>query len=458
MSVIEFTRQDFDSLSENVARVKLSNMYTVDNPLSLSGHSYIPRPTLGAYKTLPSGSIRGIWYQSSQGSTLLYVVSGETLYKIDPETDIVTSVGSIPGADFCTFASTIYSIAIVASGKLFLFNGAVLTDVSIPDNNLATDVTSLDNYFIIGIKDTNRYYWINPGDLTIHPLSFASAERNPDDIVSVMSLGDELWVLGQSTAEVFVDSGDINAPFIRISGRVYQTGCADKLTVVNTLKETLPCLIWVTPSKEVVLAQGSPIKISDESVEEVLKRSSVFTAWAFRTNRHDFYVLSTDVATFVFDITAGVWCRWSTYLKDTWDAVAGIHVNDTVYCVTNFDGSLYKLSYNTTDANQDYLVCEVSGFVPQNSIKPVLCNNVTLFLNYGFSGSYLTSPTIELRWSDDGGHTWVNYMQAATGSRGLYDTNVSFRSLGRIVQPGRLFEVRFSELQSFRFDGATYND
>jgi len=457
MAIIDLARQDFESLSENVSRVKLSNMYVVENPLSLSGLSYIPRPTLTEFSDISGATIRGIWYQSNNGVTTIYVVANETLYTLNSD-GTTTSVGTIPGSDFCTFASTIYHIGIAANGGLYLYDGSTLTDVAIPDGNLVADVTSLDNYFIVSIKNSNKFYWVEPGETTIDGLSFTSAERNPDDIVSVISIGDELWVLGQSTCEVFTDSGDINSPFIRISGRVYQTGCVDKHSVTRTLKDSIPCLIWVTPSKEVILSQGVPNKISNESIEEVLKRSSKFTAWSFRTNRHDFYILNTDIATLVYDITAGSWYRWSSYQKDFWNAISGIHINDTVYAVTDFDGKIYKLSYTQSDGGTDYLVCEVSGFIPNNGNNSIICQNITLFLNAGTSNSYATNPVIELRWSDDGGRNWSSYSQGYTGFQGSYETNVAFRSLGRINRPGRYLEIRFSEVQNFRLDGATLND
>jgi hypothetical protein len=321
-----------------------------------------------------------------------------------------------------------------------------------------TDVTALNNYFIVGIKNSNRFYWIEPGESTIDGLSFISAERNPDDIVSVVAIGDELWVIGQSTCEVFSSSGDINAPFIRISGRVYQTGCVDKHSVTQTLKNTIPCLIWITPSKEVVLSQGVPSKISNEAIEEVLKKATTFTAWTFRTNRHDFYILNTDIATLVYDITSNLWYRWSSYQKDFWNAISGIHINDTVYAVTNFDGKVYKLTYETQVSGGEYLVCEVGGFIPNNTRTPAACSDITLYVNTGSSNSYIDDPLVELRWSDDGGKNWSAYIQGSMGLQGLYSTNVSFRSLGQIKRPGRHIEVRFSELQSFRLDGATLND
>ena len=455
--LINLSKTDFGSLNENVTRLKVSNMYLVENPLSPSGYSYVARPTLSIVNNIPGTSLRGIWYQASEGVTKVYVVANDTLYLLNAD-GTYTRLGNIPGTGFCTFTSTIYYIAIASDGRLFLYNGAALTEVAVPDGARVSDVTSLDNYVIVGIEGTNKFYWINPGGLTIDGLSFASAERNPDDIVTLTAVGDELWVIGQSTIEIFTDSGDINAPFVRIPGRVYQIGCQDKHSVVRTLKDTLPCLIWVTPSKEVVLAQGIPSKISNESIEELLKTSSTFTAWSFRTSKHDFYALTTDTVTVVYDITNSAWYRWSSYGQATWKAVFGVQINDTIFAVNANNGETYQLSFDNKDLATDFLVCEVGGFIPNPTNSPMLCNSITLLLNYGFSSSYAQNPIIELRWSDDGGATWSTYMQGTTGVRGRYDTDVRYRSLGKIVKPGRYIELRFSEIQTFRLDGAVMND
>lgn len=454
---IDLTKSDFGSLNSNVPRLKVSNMYVVENPLSVNQYSYIARPSLSLITTITGQKIRGIWYQAQGGETKIYVVAGNGLYILNADYSY-TRIGDVPGVSFCTFASTIFHIAVVSDGALFLYDGTTLSSVEIPDGQMVSDVTSLDNYFIVGILNSNRFYWVAPGKTTIDALSFASAERNPDDIVTMISVGDELWSIGQSTVEIFTDSGDAAAPFLRIPGRVYQLGCEDKQSVVRTLKESLPCLIWVTPSKEVVLAQGVPSKISNESVEELLKQSSSFTGWSFRTNKHDFYVLTTDKVTVVYDLTLGLWYRWSSYLQDTWKALSGIQINDQVYAVSDKSGEIYTLTYQPKDLTLDFLVCEVGGFIPNPTNSAIACNSVTLFLNYGYSDSYSKNPLIEFRWSDDGGSTWGTYVQGELGSRGNYDTDVRYRSVGQIKKPGRYVEFRFSEIQNFRLDGAITND
>jgi hypothetical protein len=463
---IELAKTDFGSLTENVPRLKVSNMYIVQNPQSLSNVSYIARPSLSLLTTIPTGPTRGIWFQSQGGTTIIYVIGGTNLYTYNNGT--YTLIGEIPGTSFCTFASTIYGIAIQSDGLLYLYDGETITNVPIPDDNKVSDVTSLDNYFIVGIENTSKFYWILPGGTTINPLNFASAERNPDDIVTMISIGDELWSIGQSTVEIFTDSGDVTAPFIRTPQRVYTTGCIDKHSIVKTVYQypstvnqdaLLPCLIWVTPSKEVVLAQGTPRKISNESIEELLKASSTFTAWSFRTNRHDFYVLNTDTVTVVYDLTSEAWYRWNSYQQTTWKALSGVQINDSTYCVDGTSGNIYSLSYSPVDLTSDYLICEVGGFVGNTTNGGIPCKSVTLFINYGYNSSYTNiDPVIEMRWSDSGGASYSNYVQGSLGKKGSYASTVRFRSLGNYQRPGRFFEFRFSEIQTFRLDAAITND
>jgi hypothetical protein len=457
MPSVDLAKEDFGSKVNNVPDVKVRNMYVVDNPLSLSGVSYIPRPTLKTFAQISNASIRGLWSQSRHNKTVLYAVAGTTLYEVT-EDGYALALGTIPGENDCTFASTIYQVAICSDGALFLYSDNVLINVVIPDNQKITDVTSLDNYLIVGVEGQNKFYWINPGEVSIDPLSFTSAERSPDDVVSVATIGDELWVLGQESTEVFADTGDIDNPFTRIAGRAYPLGCLNKLSVVKTVFNSQPCLIWITPSREVILAQGSTVKISNESTEELLKGSTTITGWSFRTNKHDFYVLTTDIATIVYDLTKKTWYRWSSYGQPFWDAVKGVQIDDTVYCASSAPGSILTLDHSNTDYSNDYLICEVSGNLLYSGRALLPCNRVTLYLNMGFSKSYLEAPLVELRWSDDGGQTWSGYVQKTLGVQGVYDTNVDYRSLGLIKSPGRLFEIRFSEIQSFRLDAVSYND
>lgn len=74
-------------------------------------------------------------------------------------------------------------------------------------------------------QDINgRFYWIKPGETTVGPLDFATAERAPDPITGLVIMGDQFWLPGTSTTEVWMFSGNIDAPVQRIQGVVYDRG------------------------------------------------------------------------------------------------------------------------------------------------------------------------------------------------------------------------------------------
>lgn len=455
---IELTRTHFSASSQNIPEVKLRNFYLANNPLGENGVSYVARPTLASYITLEGSRIRGFYYQQGKFNDQFLAVIDNDLYTIT-DTGVKTFIGNVEGVGVCRFASTIFHTAILTDNRIYLYDGSILTEISTPDDLPPTDVTSLLNYFIFSFQGSNKFYWIEPGETVLDGLNFASAESNPDYIVSVQSTSDELWLIGTTTTEVWGPTVDPNSPFVRITGRIFNLGCADVTSVSAGIKDSLPCIVWVSDAKEVILAQGSPAKISNEYVEESLRESSVYYGWFFRRNRNDYYVLTTDVVTLVYDLSFQQWYRWSTFNSETWDASYGLQRNDEVFAVPLLGGpKVWKLGDARVDETDDWLVCEVTGVVDNFTKEPIMCNTVTVNTNSGYSSAYGTQPLVEIRWSDDQGASWSNYMQGSLGDRGSTDYLVSFRSLGKITRPGRWFEFRFSGNDVFRLDSVSLNE
>lgn len=457
--LVDLATSHFASLSANVPDVKVANFYVTANPLSPTKTSYVTRPSISVKNTFPDGNSRGLFYQEGFYPDGFFAVAGTVLYKVGFDNSL-TVLGTLPGTDKCKFSSTIYSICIVSDGDVYLYDGVAVTAVPTPDGVKISGTAALNNYILLTVEDSVKFYWINPGELVIDPLSFASAEYSADTLKTVSVISDEVWFHGANTTEVWAASGDANAPFQRIAGRVYNTGCIHKDAAAVCINQGSPAVAWVSDDKAVVLGQGLPSRISNEYIEDVLKQSSDFNLWFFRRHRNDFLVLTTDIKTVIFDFTSQGWYVWNSYLSDTWDAVYGIQINDLVWaCGRLRNSSLY--SVNTSGPNQDdadFVIAEVTGWVETSSSKPTSCNNLNLGLNPGYGASYVSPPVVELRYSDDQGVTWSTYSQADIGVRGSADTKTSFRSLGLIRQPGRRFELRFSGTDSLRLDYLTMNE
>ena len=460
MPTIPLGLSDWESASENVSRIKLHNMYLVKNPSSGDGVSRVSRPTLTAFRTVGSGPIYTMWQQPNvlQGDSL--VVSGSELWRLTAS-GVATKIGNLPGTDIPTIAGVQLIglsdiILITRNGVLYLTDGTTLSVVAVPDSQLVASVATINSYFIVSILNTQKFYWLEPGTTTIDPLNFASAERLPDPIVSVGINSDEIWFLGLSGPEVWAPTGDLTAPFQRITNRVYKDGCLSSDTVVSGAVEGLPALFWVTDTKTVVMAQGSPVRVSNEAVEELLKSADNISCWSFRYNRHDFYIVSSNLFTWAYDIQEGVWARWDTYSLPFWVAQSGIQNGSTVTCGDKTSNQLYTLVEGVSD-NGLPVVRETAGYLPP-TLKPIKVGEVVAYVNSGWSPTLGFEPTLDLRWSDDMGATWSPYMSASLGDKGEYSRIVSYRSLGTIGSLGRVFEFRITDPARFRLDSAVINE
>jgi hypothetical protein len=431
-------------------------MFVTDNRYSPDKLSRLSRPVLTLQKTVGNLPVYGFWYQEGSLDNNWLVVIGEELYKIDSSTFTETLIGNLPGTDYCTFAGTGDRVLIVRNSVAYSTDGNTVTTISMPDSRPVSCVATIDGYFILGQEGSQRYYWIAPGETNPDALSFASAERTPDAISAINILFDEVWFLGKSGTEVWQTTGDADAPYQRIAGRVYSDGCISPATACTTSFNGAPCLIWVTEKKAVMLAQGNPTKISTKSVEEELRGSSEFRAWTFRYNLHDFYVLTTDKATVVFDLTKQTWAKWDSYSFNTWRAHLGIQVDEYTYAGDSETGTIWKVEDGYSDAGQP-VVREVSGFMLETG-SGLDCASVNLRMNVGWPPTYTATPVIEMRFSDDYGFSWSNYIPANMGQKGKYEYDVTWRSLGKYSRPGREFEFRFSEEAKFRIDYATMNE
>jgi hypothetical protein len=159
--LVELTQSHFGSLSQNVPEVKLQNLYLVKNPLSITETSYVTRPVISAFASVSEEAIRGIYYQQGFADDKVFVVTGTSVYTLE-DSGVITNIGTILGEGFCKFASTIYGICIVSGDYTYIYDGTTFNLVAIPDSLIVEDVTSLNNYFILAIKDDNKFYWVLP--------------------------------------------------------------------------------------------------------------------------------------------------------------------------------------------------------------------------------------------------------------------------------------------------------
>ena len=136
----------------------------------------------------------------------------------------VTVLGDV-GGPVNTLVTMDYSfdrLAIASGGRLYYWNGA-LTQVTDPDLGTVLDVVWVDGYFMT--TDGEFIIVTELSDPTqVNPLKYGSSEVDPDPVVALLKLRNEIYALNRNTIEVFDNVGGELFPFARIDGAQVQKG------------------------------------------------------------------------------------------------------------------------------------------------------------------------------------------------------------------------------------------
>lgn len=154
-----------------------------------------------------------------------YRVMGTKLVTVSSN-GTVTTLGDV-GGPVSTLVTLDYSfdrLAIASGGRLYYWNSALgLVQVTDPDLGVVLDVVWVDGYFMT--TDGTSLIVTELLDPTqVNPLKYGSSEVDPDPVVALLKLRNEVYALNLNTIEVFDNVGGEFFPFQRIDGAQIQKG------------------------------------------------------------------------------------------------------------------------------------------------------------------------------------------------------------------------------------------
>ena len=258
--------------------IRVLNRYFEADPTNqVDQVALIARPALKRLLFVGEGQIRGWYSQPGSFDDALFVVSGTTLWRVDRDLSRTALGNGIFGLSLRANVSMTATdeFLFVADGRLlWVYNGVTLTQVAVPDDAGVISVGMIANFVIVVIAQgygmNGRFYWIEPGDTTIDPLNFATAERSPDPLWNVTIVGDQFWLPGTNTNEVWYPTGNPDAPFLRVQGRLFDRGIWEGTAV--QVKDTL---VLVDTDGIVYAVGAGPQRISTSGIEERIRRAMV---------------------------------------------------------------------------------------------------------------------------------------------------------------------------------------
>jgi hypothetical protein len=154
-----------------------------------------------------------------------YRVMGTKLVTVSSN-GAVTTLGDV-GGPVNTLVTLDYSfdrLAIASGGRLYYWNSVSgLVQVTDPDLGVVLDVVWVDGYFMT--TDGTSLIVTELSDPTqVNPLKYGSSEVDPDPVVALLKLRNEVYALNLNTIEVFDNVGGEFFPFQRVDGAQIQKG------------------------------------------------------------------------------------------------------------------------------------------------------------------------------------------------------------------------------------------
>jgi hypothetical protein len=158
-----------------------------------------------------------------------------------------------------------------AGGTLSEGGDPMMLQVPTPDDVGMITVCYISSFIVVvpsqGQGINGRFYWLLPGEITIDPLNFATAERSPDPILDARVMGDQIWFFGNNSTEVWYPSGG-DTTFSRIQGKLFDHG-----VVQGTALQVGDSLMVVDVNGVVYQNTGSPQRVSNNSIEERIRNA-----------------------------------------------------------------------------------------------------------------------------------------------------------------------------------------
>ena len=199
-------------------------------------------------------------------------------------------------------------------------------------------VANLDSY--IFVLDTLGRIWNSNLNTPLigNPLNFISGSLQADPGVYITRLYNYVASMCRFSTTFFYDAGNTppGSPLLPNFSSVVNIGCACDNSVVTTENT----MFWIGQTRQkgrsvYTMNALAPQKISDQYIDKILNAdpllSSTVYSYFIKINGHAFYVLTLIASncTLVFDVSAGVWHRWSSTALGTARIASNAYLDKT---------------------------------------------------------------------------------------------------------------------------------
>jgi len=435
------------------AELKLVNMFPEASPSAEQGVALLSRPGLRHAYTVGSGPIRDHFQRPGLFNGDTFTVSGGQLYRN------TTLIGAINGSGIPRWANSKMEVVVTCGQTAYSYREGDFAAIAMPDGFNVRSVCGAIGGMFIFIKDgSHHFYWSEVNDArVVTALSYAAAQSMPDDLLDCMSIGENLFLLGEDSTEThYYDKNDVNLPFKRIIQRTAPKG----IIATGTATMFDNALHWVGHDGVIYRMADVPTRMSNHALEERIAQSANYRMFTFLFEGHSFLCVRLDGGTWAFDPAGGnEWPQFATFNHGNFIGQCAAMPESGVQFGSDTDGKIYEFSEDWTDNGAKLERRFTAGFpikggsVPVDMIE-IECNPGSITAD-DWPG---VDPQIEMRTSRDRGHNFTMWRTAPLGREGQYRKRPRWRRLGYFDAPGCMIDFRLTDPAPLRVSGVLINE
>ncbi len=450
MIEFNFIGAAYEARSLNLNAQRCQNLYPVvdaqggKNVIALMGSPGLKLWADPSY----NAEVRGIY----ANETYLYAAIGNRVYRFDTSGASTQMTGTITtNTGYVSMDENFDDeICIVdePDGYILDTTTATVTAIAAAGFPSATNVIQQDGYFIVTVKNSAQFNYsgLNAGT-SWGALDYYNADAKPDFLVTCVSTGRDIWLLGTKTSEVWYNDG---SPFSRYQNVFFEKGCG----AIGSVCVTPDGLVWLDNAFRIVQVPHGAYQIIlkstyqiDYQIKQMTAKSNARAYW-YQGEGYTFYVLTfpSDNKTLELNLTTGFWNTRSHGAADARHRGNCTALFNGKWIVGDYEnGKLYEVDYSTFTENGDTMRAIRRAQAVHEKRERLFHHELELEFEsgVGLAVGQGSDPTAMLRYSDDGGHTWSNQRTESLGQIGEFWKRVKWNRLG--ISRNRIYEVIISD-------------
>ncbi len=402
-----------------------------------------------------SGAVRSNMFVNSG---FMYVIIGPDLFRVD-QFGATTNLGVVGGSGRGRiFANSLPGdnqiMVLNGAGQGFVYtNGGGLVAVTDPDffSTVSGDVLGERGWFTR--QGSNEIFGSDISDfLAYDPLTFISAETNPDEAVALIAKKSAIWVLGGESVEYLQTITDVTVPLRAVVGASKERGIA----ALDSLAEAGERFCWFADDNTVRVIEGQQMnKISDLDFELKVRGDGTpeFPGFTVTDDAiglfvdgpvHKIYYLTfpTEGFTWGYDFSTGLTHQRTSEGVGYWRIGAVTLFNNKLYGGDLLNGKIYELDQGNKTEDGEIMKRVLTTPNISSQVDWTL-PYIELEMEVGQVTDPMVEPVMLVEYTKNGGYTYTQHQPVSLGNFGELRKRVVMRQFGRVVRH-QDFNLRFT--------------